>query len=267
MTGHIRSKRKGGHAEEGEGWLMSYADLMTLLLCVFVLLFSMSSLDSEKTKAVSQAMSKYLHSKETANSEVTDVTATERKLEAFRLLAQYLELGHPDDVLANLLKMGDRPEEIENLKETAQKLGIVTSSAPQAPVQKYDLVLPTKAVFATGTANLTSEGLSNILRLAPKINEALKDPLRSLEIAGHTDSSALPAQSQFSSNHMLSAAQAEAVSLALIKGGVKPQRIRIIGKGSTEPLFPEALDSKQPDAVAQAKNRRVVISVVTFQRQ
>ena len=41
-------KKKGGGGDEGGSWMDTYGDLVTLLLCFFVLLYSMSSVDSQK---------------------------------------------------------------------------------------------------------------------------------------------------------------------------------------------------------------------------
>src|SRR3569833_1834596 len=57
MAGHgrRRAKHAEGH-ENAERWLLTYADLITLLMVFFVVLYSMSSADSAKFKIISQAL-------------------------------------------------------------------------------------------------------------------------------------------------------------------------------------------------------------------
>lgn len=265
MSAYKKRNHRNVHveAEEEGGWLVSYADLVTLLLCVFVLLFAMSSLDTEKIKAVTHAVSNYMNHKESPVDDETDANKTDRQLQALRLLTEYLELGHPDELLAKLLRMGERPKEIEDLKFLAQKLGIVTSAQPQSNYSRFELVISSQMLFEPGTARLTVSGYQSLLKIADKIANSVKQPGRRLEISGHTDTSPLPKDSLFSSQQMLSAARAEAVSLALAKVGVSPEKIQITGKGSTEPLLPERTADGKIDAAAQAKNRRIVISILT----
>ncbi len=247
--------RKKEHSDdEGEGWIVSYADLMTLLLCVFVLLFAMSSLDNDKVKAVSQAMKGYLTEKE-VSQENTDLSANERQIQALRILTQVMDLGHPDELLTKLLKMENEKKETENLKDAAKKLGLAPMSTQKSPIQRFEVVLPVSGLFEPGGAQLTKTGLNVLTKLAPKVSETLRQENRYIEISGHSDNRPLPSNSLFSSTNMLSVARAEAASLAFIKSGVKERRIRILGKGSSEP-FAAANPSDE-------KNNRIVISIIS----
>ncbi len=247
--------RKKEHEAEGEeGWLVSYADLMTLLLCVFVLLFAMSSLDSEKIKAVTTAMKGYLTEKE-VSTETTDLSSNERQIQALRIMTQMMDLGHPDELLSKLLKMENDKKEADKLIDAAKKLGLTPESAQKSPLQKFELVVPVSGLFQPGGAQLTRSGLTSLMQLAGKLSAALGPSGKYIEITGHSDNRPFPPDSPFSSANMLSAARAEAASLALMKAGIKERRIRILGKGSSEPLNAANLSDE--------RNNRVVISIVT----
>src|SRR3981081_1973316 len=58
--GHRKKGHEGGH-ENGERWLLTYADLITLLMVFFVVLYSMSHADSEKFKRISAALQTAFH--------------------------------------------------------------------------------------------------------------------------------------------------------------------------------------------------------------
>ena len=59
MAGHKRHRKGGHHEEEHENeerWLVSYADMMTLLFCLFMVLFAISSVNTSKFAALSKAL-------------------------------------------------------------------------------------------------------------------------------------------------------------------------------------------------------------------
>lgn len=256
-------KKHHEEAEEGEAWLMSYADLLSLLLAVFVLLFSMSSLDNEKITAVTSAVSRYISNKEILQNEVSDVTLVERQLQAYRLLTSFLDLGSTDDVLAKLLAMEEAPAEVTKLQKLAEKLGIMGTAQMKTPGLRHDFVIPNSAIFQPDSPYLTDGGVEVIEKLTPSLREILRDKSKTLEIVGHTDASPLNENSPFSSNHILSAARAEAVALIMVRDGISRDKINLVGKGGGEPLFPETTANGKPDLEAKKKNNRIVLSVVT----
>jgi chemotaxis protein MotB len=250
--------------EEGEAWLMSYADLVTLLLAIFVLLFSMASLDNERVSQVTKAISTYMTTRTVDTGvSVGDVSLEERQLLAYRRLANFLDLGHPDEVLARLDKIQESPEEVRKLLALAERMGLYGNAKMNQESLRYEVVIPMAMAFEDDGPYLLPKGLELLKALAPRLRESLRDPRRSLEIAGHTDSNPLPDGSEFSSLHILSAARAEAASLTLQELGVDGRRVSIVGKGPTEPVAPERNARGQDIPGAAAKNRRLVISILT----
>lgn len=260
-----KHKKHHDEAEEGEAWLMSYADLVTLLLAIFVLLFSLSSIDNTRVSQVAKAISAYMNTKrvDAAAVSIGDVSLEERQLLAYRKLAAFLELGHPDEVLARLDKIAESPDEIRKLLALAERMGLYGNAKMNHHALRYEVVVPNDMVFDKNGPYLTPKGLEILKGLAPRIRESFKDERRYLEIAGHTDSLPLKPGSEFSSAHILSAARAEAVSLTLQQLGVDGARIQIVGKGATEPLYAER-DEKGAFLAANAeKNRRLVLTLFT----
>lgn len=247
--------------EHSEEWLMSYADLITVLLAVFVLLFSMSTVDSSKAMKVTTAISQYLLTKKVDDTAASDITLVDRQLQALRLLTTFLDLGHPDDVLERLLSMVDKPEEIERLRALSERMGVLGHARLAKPDLGYEMNIPVKILYSGKEAILTNEGVKVIRGIAPTLREVMADPGRILEIQGHTDSMPLPPDAPFSSNHMLSAARAEAVALLLVQAGLDESRIQIVGKGSSEPLYEEKDKSGQWIQTAQQRNQRVTLVI------
>ena len=247
--------------EEGEAWLMSYADLISLLLAVFVLLFSLSTIDPPKAQIAAKAISTYLNEKRVDGSPAGDISLVDRQLMAMRLLSQFLDLGNPDKVLEKLMKMQDQPEELKKLQALAERMGLTGNAKLRSNISRYEIVLPEKLIFAKGSVELTSASAAVFKKITPRIIDALKDERRSIVIIGHTDPSDV--SKDFSSTHIQSAAQAEAISLALQTYGVSPQRITVVGKGGTEPLFQSNGQNPVENARLAAKNRRVVLAIDT----
>lgn len=249
--------------EEGEAWLMSYADLISLLLAVFVLLFSMSSIDPNKATVVTQAVAKYMNNKVVDSQASSDVTGVERQLQSLRLLTTFLDLGPPDEVLTRLLSIVQSPAEVQKLQALAERMGVIGNAAVVAPSLRYEISIPNSGVFEPASPYLTPTGVKFMEGLVPALKDAMSDQQKILEIAGHTDSSPIARDSAFSSNHILSAARAEAISLILVRDGLPLERIRIVGKGPSEPLYPERKANGETDPSAREKNRRVVISILS----
>ena len=113
--------------------------------------------------------------------------------------------------------------------------------------------------FDSGFIDITADTAAQIRSLAQKLKTK---PKTLILIEGHADDKALRWSSvgKYADNIGLSQARAAAMARLLIKAGVAPGRISIIGLGATRPLVPN--DSPEN----RAKNRRVVIKVVGNQK-
>src|SRR3954452_11626242 len=86
MAGHGRRRHKGGHHEEEheneERWLVSFADMMTLLFCLFMVLFAISSVNTSKFEALQKALQNAFSGKILSGGEPVVERGADKKPEA-----------------------------------------------------------------------------------------------------------------------------------------------------------------------------------------
>lgn len=264
-------KKKGRiaeeEAEEGEAWLMSYADLITLLLAVFVLLFSLSSIDGQKAASVTKAIANYLNTKTVDEAiSIGDVTLEERKMLALRLLTTYLDLGNPDQVLQKLLAIQENDEEVQKLQALAERLGLFGNAKPTSNSLKYEIIFPENILFKKNSPYLSREGLRLLATLTPKIQETLITPGKTIEIKSEV-SAKTSHPAGFSSNHIYAAARAEVVSLTLQRAGIKPEKIKIIGLVTDNRVAAEPNNVSYENEESQDFVSKLTLSILTPQEQ
>lgn len=217
MTGRATRTRAGT-----DRWLVSYADLLTLLLAFFAAVYAASDLDAAKVTPAAAAIRRALGG-ESADRPVETVPPPPPAMPPVgeRLL----------DVLAN---------EIANGRvEVLAAAGDVVLSLPEA------------ASFASGRADLNDEARDVLVRMS----RVLDGGTQVLRVEGHTDDVPI-ASSRYSSNWELSTARASAVVAFLIERGVEPARLSAAGYGQFHPRIPN--DS----AEARTVNRRVDVVLV-----
>ncbi|MEF2144140.1 MAG: flagellar motor protein MotB [Desulfovibrionaceae bacterium] len=221
-------KRRIPESDSDSGWSLTLADMMTLLLCFFVLMLSMASLDRDKYEAMSSVMAEAMGGKAAPSAKaVSPETGEPVRAEPGNLFELQLELaaliGEDRDSVD--LKMRPDPHSV------AISLG--------------DNIL-----FDLGRADLRAGARDLLGRLAGPLARAG----HRLTIEGHTDD--LPIQSsQFPSNWELSSARASAVARFFIEHGFPKDLIRVVGRADTEPIAGN--DTEQ----GGSRNRRVVILV------
>jgi chemotaxis protein MotB len=221
--------------EEPSNWALSFADMMTLLLCFFVLMLTVSKVDPARYEAVSSIMAEAMKGKDAPSirEKNAPVTPEAKKKNLFELQLELAKLiGNETEALS--LKL--RPDAVAvNLKGAA--------------------------FFKSGDATLTSRAVIILDKLAkPLVNQNYR-----LTIEGHSDN--LPIHSdKFPSNWELSSARASSVARFLIANGFPPERIKVTGLADTRPLAPNTDNKGNSIPENQAKNRRVVILVAPAPR-
>jgi chemotaxis protein MotB len=265
MAGHGRKKRVH-HEEEHENeerWLVSFADMMTLLFCLFMVLFAISSVNTSKFEALQRSLKDAFsgavldggHAMLNAGSDEqkTKQSAVEPPLPSLRPLTSLNNTTAKD--AAEAAKQAKQEEQdfralkrrVDNL---AKKEGL--SGKVNVTVRRRGLViqlLTDKVFFSSGDATLHPEAH----RLVKKIGEIVRDERsHPVVVEGYTDSQPI-STSRYQSNWNLSGDRAAAVVNDFATIGVLQNRMSVQGYGSQVPI------ESNSTAEGRAKNRRVEI--------
>lgn len=214
------------------GWLIIYLDVMTLMLCLFVVLLAYSSYSTEEYKALARALS----------SSATVAGPVEKPVEPQQ---------QPREREADIERPADT--EAEQLQEQFQSAllgqGLQEAIEVTVSVNQVNLQISERILFELGQAELTAEGREVLVKLVPLLSVASD---HSLSIEGHTDPTPI-ANAQFPSNWELSSQRATGVLRFLLTQGIAAERMRAVGYASTRPLVDNAT------AEGRARNRRVAL--------
>jgi chemotaxis protein MotB len=223
--------------EEGApAWVVTFGDLMSLLLCFFVLLLSFSEMDRNKYRVVSGS--------------VRNAFGLQRKKPVFespkgqkmiaREFDQAIVISKVKEVIEPIVK--ELEAEYKDLKELVD----IEVEENQVTIRMMG-----EATFDTGKASLRQE----LIPLLRKIGEMLSATKGEIIIAGHTDNMPLKG-GMYGSNLGLSMARAGSVAEFLLKSSsIDPKRVSAMGFGEYRPLTSNDTDE------GRQKNRRVEIIV------
>ncbi len=217
-------------------WLAAFGDLMSLLLCFFVLLLSMASMDAKK-------ISEAIGSLSGAMSVLEGGSQTEISKKRIQK-ATPIETTEETTQTVNLVKQAasDANEMMEKGKDT-----VISVEEAQ---DGFVIELPAALLFKSGSALITSDDtLLFLKRIALIIDEMPNDIMVSVQ--GHTDNKGPGAKSLYKDNWELSSARAISVLQELILDGVKPNRISASGFAQYAPVSTNATKS------GREQNRRV----------
>lgn len=240
---------------EGEPWMTSYLDVMTLLFAFFVLLMSMSELRTERVPVVvvEDAMGS------PAGTDTLAVASSGTGTQAGILpggigVLPALNAPLPGQT-GELVPDADGTGSTDTDDDYEERFGELENSFNALSLQGVDATPGTEGLtlriadnllFASGQAELMYEGMMLIRQLV----EVLQNFNGEISVEGHTDN--IPINTaRFPSNWELSAARAISVLLFLEQEGIATNRMRAIGYADTRPLQPN--DTPQ----GRAGNRRV----------
>jgi chemotaxis protein MotB len=232
-TGHSRRAAAVEHHESGqERWLLTYADMITLLLVLFIVLFALSKINQAKYRQFQQSVS---HVKLVGTSVVHGTTSTASRGKA-PLSATQNRLRQIEQALSHAL---------------AQKglLGDVTITIDASGL--VEGLVADSTFFVTDSAELSPLG-DEIVDTSGRVLDSYPN---NVDVAGYTDDQQITG-GPYANNWALSAARSSTVVERLTTvDGVDPQRVVAIGYGQYHPIVPNT------SAAAQAENRRVNIVV------
>ncbi|MBT8100712.1 MAG: flagellar motor protein MotB [Gammaproteobacteria bacterium] len=253
--------------DEGGGvpaWVMTFADLMTLLMCFFVLLLSFSEMDVAKFKQLSGSMKEAFG----VQSEVEVKTIPK----GTSVVAQQFSPGKPEptalneirqftiDTNRNTLDALERElKEIEETREHARRLRLALeeeikngSVSIETEGMKVIVHIMENASFDSGFADVRPEFKPVLVKIADLIDNNSGE----VTISGHTDN--IPINNEnFRSNWDLSSSRAVSVTHEILKRSkIDPERVVATGHADTRPR------ASNDAAEDRAKNRRVDVAIV-----
>ncbi len=229
----LQEEDEGGGVDES--WMATFADLATLLMTFFVLLYSMSSVDAKKFYATFSSVRdsfggdqmENVKSVETQEADSQSISAAVESYEAM-LEAQRQNFNQIRSFLAQ-----------QNLDKT---INAVLDEG------KIILRIPNEVLFRKGSELLSVEAEKALYALL-QIFHNKRD--QNINIKGYSDNSPVPADARFHDNWELSALRAVNILRFYLNSGVETHRITATGLGELEPLFPNDTEEHK------AKNRRV----------
>jgi chemotaxis protein MotB len=207
--------------EETEDWLMSYADMITLLLAFFVLIISMSHLDPVKYEQVQGGLAKDIGKREQTQPMQQLKTDMAAAMRGIKIDQTQVSIGTDDRGLVLDLDAG--------------------------------------TFFDPASAKLKDEFLPALAKIAATLQEERYSAFQ-VEVQGHTDDTPVSTPA-FPSNWELSSARADVVVRRLIADGVAPSRLGAVGYADTRPRVANRDIEGKPLPANQAVNRRVSIHI------
>jgi chemotaxis protein MotB len=231
------AKQKCPECEEClPAWLAAFGDLMSLLLCFFVLLLSMSSMDAKK---VSEAIG----SLSGAMSVLDGGTKTEISKQRIQ---ESTPIESQDETSETVNRVQQAASDANEMMEKAEGPAITVEEAQEG----FVIELPAALLFKPGSATIENQDALLFLKRMALIIEELPNDM-DVSVQGHTDNSSPGANSPFKDNWDLSTARAISVLHELLLDGVDGSRVSAAGYAQYRPIATNATAS------GRAKNRRV----------
>jgi chemotaxis protein MotB len=233
--------------DTGERWLLTYSDLMNLLLILFIILYTSSKLDAQKAQQVVQSINQGFSTIEgtaaanaggsgsgTGGATKTAIdTAIASGSDVYWETDEYVEFYTE---INELLKQNNLLDKVDT---TLDDTGVIIS-------------FKDSALFPPGNAVINNDALSVIDKISALLT---KLDYSFILVEGHTDSDPISTP-QYVDNMALSSARAGNVWRELVKCGLPPEEMASIGYGEYRPVAPN-------DSVTnKSKNRRVVITIL-----
>ncbi|MDR1885547.1 MAG: OmpA family protein [Synergistaceae bacterium] len=240
-----RKKKAEAGSSGAPAWMSTYGDMVTLLLCFFVLLYSFSTIDAQKFISMAESMQAAFNVQPGApditkapgvitgsqgigpgdSDRTTDSDQTENASQVLALVQEAIKSEHLED----------------EIQVVANERGVVISLSEQI-------------LFPEGSARIRPESR----RILYKIGQILETLPNQLSVEGHTDSGR-PVNSIYGDNWGLSSARASAVTSYLDESlNVGEGRLKAVGFGSTAPVVPNVNEENM------RLNRRVDIVVLSL---
>ena len=274
MSAGTARRGASAHAEEhpDERWLLTYSDMITLLMALFIVMWAVSSVNTTKFAQLKASLHSAFSGKVLQNpgAVLTGSTAV------FAEPGTPVTLPNPSTAMSGpafsmarisgAIQQSAQNADLENLKALQRRVRQYAAAHGFAQdvattIQERGLVvhvLTDGVLFDSGSAVLKPEGLGLLGAIGKLIRQP--DLVNPVSVEGNTDNQPIHS-ALYPSNWELSTARANAVLEFLLGTGLKPSRASVVGYGSEKPISSNSTDS------GRRRNRRVDIVILrrTFQ--
>ena len=268
---HGRRHHSGGHDEaeheNEERWLLTYADMITLLMVLFIVLFAISSVNTSKFEQLSKSLAEAISGKivqggpniqESGATERTEQSVPEPPVPAIQPVIKTESSTSGKGATSQQQSAAQREEEdFRKLKaqidQYARDHGL--EKTLQTTIARRGLVirlLTDRVLFASGQAQLAPASTSLLTAIARLLVTEVRHPI---VVEGHTDSHPINS-SQFPTNWELSTSRATQVVRFFIRHDVAARRLQAAGVAAQRPI------ASNSHEVGRSRNRRVEIVLV-----
>ena len=226
--------------ENAERWLLTYADMITLLMVLFVVMYAISTTDLAKFTVLAQSFSSAFNTEVPQGTQDVVVSGTSGSASGSSLFDVSVDPA-----------AGDFRAAEASIRDYAIAEGLAGDVSLERVPEGIAIRISETLLFQSGRASLGDASLA-VIRKVARVVASLPNVLR---IEGHTDD--LPPSGPFyADNWRLSSARALAVLDALRSFGIAPERLAAAGYAGFQPLVPNT------DDAARARNRRVDILIL-----
>ncbi len=236
--------RRRNHEEHvnHERWLVSYADFITLLFAFFVVMYSISSINEDKYKVLSESLVGVFSEPERAIKPIS--IGEPRSVEVQRSVIE-------DNLSSSSAESSDPLQNIAaSMREAFGDLIAAEQLSVRGNELWVEIELNSSLLFPSGDA-VPNDAAFVLINKVAKILTPYENPVH---VEGFTDN--LPINtSRFPSNWELSAARAASIVRMLAMDGVKESRLAAVGYGEFQPVADNATIE------GRARNRRVVLVI------
>lgn len=268
MRAEVRTLAKKKQEDPPKGspaWMSTFSDLMNLLLCFFVLLFSMSSVDAQKFELIAASFNETFSIFTAGATAIGDGILISNGVSQLNELDEYINsTGKVDegkelqDTIEAAMaaieeeKLKESEELAERVEEVIEEQGLDKEIDIEFTAQYVQLTLQGALLFDSGKAELRAESLPVLDQVGIILSRYAKS---TIEIEGHTDNVPMNG-AKYSNNDELSDGRALSVFNYLLETtNLDPSLIKHSGRGEYCPVADNSTEE------GRALNRRVEIRV------
>ena len=199
----LGTAKKDEDEEEGldpNAWMLTFSDLITLMMTFFVLLFSFNDPNPKEVEAISNnAPGLFSHSESAVSQPVAILNANS-------LVKENIEIFLSEN-------------NVTNVEVTEDQEGLI-------------ITLPADIIFAKNNRRLSAKAKATI----QKITSYLKKTTHDIRVEGHTDNAFQPGR-KYQDAWDLSLDRGNEVLKTMLGAGIDPKRLSLVGKGAASPRF------------------------------